>query len=115
MAIEKSVTNFLYEDIYTRFGVPQEIVIDRGEQFTSNAMKYLVEQYKIKHCKSCPYHPLENGKVESTNKVLEAIVTKVVQLRHKDWVNRIPEALWAYRTTWRNTTGHTPYELVYGK
>ena len=49
MAIEKSVTNFLYEDIYTRFGVPQEIVIDRGEQFTSNAMKYLVEQYKIKH------------------------------------------------------------------
>eukprot|EP00253_Pinus_taeda_P017664 PITA_17664 len=28
---------------------------------------------------------------------------------------RLPEALWAYRTTWRNTTGHSPYELVYGK
>jgi hypothetical protein len=27
----------------------------------------------------------------------------------------LPEALWAYQTTWRNTTGHTPYELVYGK
>jgi hypothetical protein len=25
------------------------------------------------------------------------------------------EAMWAYRTTWRNTTGFTPYELVYGK
>ena len=23
--------------------------------------------------------------------------------------------MWAYRITWRNTTGHTPYELVYGK
>ena len=23
--------------------------------------------------------------------------------------------MWAYRTTWRNSTGHTPYELVYGK
>ena len=23
--------------------------------------------------------------------------------------------MWAYRTTWRSTTGHTPYELVYGK
>jgi hypothetical protein len=23
--------------------------------------------------------------------------------------------LWAYRTTWKNTTGFTPYELVYGK
>jgi hypothetical protein len=27
----------------------------------------------------------------------------------------LPEVLWAYQTTWRNTTGHTPYELVYGK
>ena len=36
-------------------------------------------------------------------------------MHHKDWADRIPKALWAYRTTWRNTTGHTPYELVYGK
>jgi len=27
----------------------------------------------------------------------------------------LPEALWAYRETWINTIGHTPYELVYGK
>ena len=25
------------------------------------------------------------------------------------------EALWAYRTTWKNTTGFNPYEMVYGK
>jgi len=53
--------------------------------------------------------------VESTNKVLESILTKTVQLHHKDWADRLPEALWAYRTTWRNTTGYTPYQLVYGK
>ena len=27
----------------------------------------------------------------------------------------MPEALWAYRTTWINTTGFSPYELVFGK
>ena len=27
-ATENSVVNFLYEDIFTRFGVPKEIVID---------------------------------------------------------------------------------------
>jgi hypothetical protein len=47
--------------------------------------------------------------------VLEAILTKTIHHHHKDWVDRLPEALWAYRTTWRNTTGFTPYELVYGK
>ena len=40
---------------------------------------------------------------------------KTIHFHHKDWVDRLPEALWAYRITWRNTTRHTPYELVYGK
>jgi hypothetical protein len=53
--------------------------------------------------------------VESTNKVLEAILTKTIKSNPKDWVDKLPEALWAYRTTWRNITRHTPYELVYGK
>jgi hypothetical protein len=30
-------------------------------------------------------------------------------------MDRFLEALWAYKTTWRNTTSHTRYELVYGK
>jgi hypothetical protein len=78
-------------------------------------MKELIDKNGIKHCKSSPYHPQANGQVESTNKVLEAILTKTIHLHHKYWADRIPEALWAYRTTWRNTTGHTPYELVFGK
>jgi hypothetical protein len=53
--------------------------------------------------------------VESTNKVIEAILTKTVKENRKDWSKRLLEALWAYKTTWRNTTGFSPYELVYGK
>ena len=50
-----------------------------------------------------------------TNKVLEAILTNIILLYHKYWVDMILEALWAYRTIQRNTTGHTPYKLAYGK
>ena len=42
-------------------------------------------------------------------------MTKTIQSSHTNWEDRLPEALWAYRTTWRNTIGYTPYELVYGK
>ena len=114
-ANEKSAINFLFEDIFTRFGVPREIVTDQGSQFTSRTVKDLVENYNIKHRKSTPYHPQANGQVESTNKVIEGILTKTVHLHRRYWAERLPEALWAYRTTWMNTTGHTPYELVYGK
>jgi len=62
-----------------------------------------------------PYHPQANGQVESTNKVIEAILTKKIKENRRDWFQRLPEALWAYRTTWRNTMGFSPYELVFGK
>eukprot|EP00253_Pinus_taeda_P018173 PITA_18173 len=54
-------------------------------------------------------------KVEVTNRALEGILTKVVRNSIKDWADRLVEATWAYNTTWKTTTGFTPYELVYGK
>jgi len=42
-------------------------------------------------------------------------MTKTVATNRKDWVDKLNEALWAYRITWKNTTGFTPYQLVYGK
>jgi transposase InsO family protein len=68
-ATKNSVVKFIYE-MFTRFGVPREIVTDQGTQFTSKLMRELTEKYGIKHCKSSPYHLQANGKVESTNKVL---------------------------------------------
>ena len=87
------MVEFIYEKIFTRFGVPREIVIDQGSQFTSKLMKELTIEYSIHHCKSSPYHPQANGQVESTNKVLEVILSKTIQLHHKDWENRLLEAL----------------------
>ena len=73
-----------------------------------------MQKYGVKHRVTSPYHPQANGKVESTNNTLENILTKTVAYHHRDWAQKLPEALWAYRTTWRNTTGISPFELVYG-
>jgi len=42
-------------------------------------------------------------------------MTKTVETNKKDWADKLNEALWAYRITWKNTTGFIPYQLVYGK
>ena len=78
-------------------------------------VKTIIQQYHIRHKVATPYHPQVDGQVESSNKVLEAILTKTIKSNHKYLVDRFPKALWDYRTTWRNKTGHSPYELVYGK
>jgi hypothetical protein len=114
-ATEEAVIKFLFTDIFTRFGIPRELVTDGGPPFSSHGFKATLQKYHIQQRMTTPYHPQANGQVESTNKVIEAILTKTVKENRKDWSKRLLKALWAYRTTWRNTTEFSPYELVYGK
>lgn len=83
------VAELLYEEIFTRYGVPRELVIDQGPQFTSTLITALVDEYNIRHRKSTPYHPQANGQVEVTNRELEEILTKTIALHRKDWSRRL--------------------------
>jgi len=58
-----------------------------------------MEKYNIKHQNSTPYHPQANVQVESTNKILEVILTKTMHLHRKDWEEKLLEELWSYPTT----------------
>jgi hypothetical protein len=45
---------------------------------------------------------------------LAGIIAKVVEGQNKKWDQHIGDALWAYRTTHKLTTGYTPFQLTFG-
>ena len=51
--------------------------------------------------------------VEATNKNIKRILWSMVETS-QDWSEKLPFASWAYRTSFRTSTGATPYSFVYG-
>eukprot|EP00253_Pinus_taeda_P005869 PITA_05869 len=94
-AIEDSVIQFLI-NLFMRYGLPTEIITDGGPQFAGNRIAATLNNYHIQHKITTPYHPQANGQVESSNKIIEMILTKTVASHRRDWAPRLPEALWAY-------------------
>ena len=76
-------------------------------------MDTLVQEYGIQHHRSSTYRAQTNGAVEAVNKNFKRILRKMVETS-RDWSEKLSFSLWAYRTSFRTSTGATPYSLVYG-
>ena len=48
-ATEQTIVNFLFEEIFVRFGVSIECVTGQGAQFTSKLVQEIEDKYKTKH------------------------------------------------------------------
>jgi len=111
---KETVVNFIRTNIIYCYGVPRYIITDNGKKFYNTTMNKLCAQFSFKQHNSSMYNAPANGLAEAFNKTLCNILKKVVNRSKKDWHERIGEALWAYRTTFRTPTQATPYSLVYG-
>ncbi|XP_047253579.1 uncharacterized protein LOC124887711 [Capsicum annuum] len=83
------------------YGIPRCIVNDNGTSFNNKLMRSLCEKFNFKQHKSSIYNALANGFAKAFNKTLGDLLKKVVSKDKRDWHERISEALWAYRTTFR--------------
>jgi transposase InsO family protein len=71
---------------------------DQGTHFINSTINSMIEDFEFYHQKSTPYHPQENGTVESFNEILENALTKIYNVNKDYWDLKISAILWAYRT-----------------
>ncbi len=61
-------------DIFSRLGVPEEILSDLGTQFVSECMKEVMLLLSIKQLTTTPYHYMCNGMTEKINGTLKLML-----------------------------------------
>jgi len=69
----------------------------------------------IDKTRTTAYEPRTNGMIERWHRTLNAMLGKVVREHQKDWCERLPYVMAAYRATEHDVTGFTPNYLFLGR
>ena len=84
-------------NIFSRIGIPQEILSDRGSQFVSDLMREISRLLSVRQLQTTPYHAQCNGLVERWNGTLRRMIQKMAAEKPSDWDRYIPVLLFSYR------------------
>lgn len=102
-------------ELFSRFGLPEEILSDNGPNLTSHLISELLSSLKISHIKTTPYRPQSNGMLERWHRDLKRMLSKLSMGDRKKWDEWLPYALFAARDSPHSATGFTPFELMFGR
>lgn len=102
------------DEMFSRFGLPFEIVTDNGPPFTSFEFKDFLNNNDIKHTTSAPFHPATNGQAENCVKQIKRVLRKAI-VENQNFNKAITKFLLMYRVTPQTTTQKSPSELLFGR
>lgn len=104
----------LLEEFTYRIRKPLKVTTDRGTAFMSEAFQAKCKEIGAQFAPVGPRQPQANGQVERINKDINEIAAKLWN-SGKHWSDYVRQIEYAINTSVSETTGCTPYELVYGR
>ncbi|GFO38083.1 Pol polyprotein [Plakobranchus ocellatus] len=100
------------DEVFSRFGTPDELVSDNGPQFTSMEFTNFLQKYNIHHTHTAVYNPQENGCVERFNQYLKHGI-QAFHASGEAWASGIQALLHNYRATAATPQGRSPGEVMF--
>ena len=109
-----TVARIMVEEVFAKFGIPDQIHSDQGRQFESRLFVEMCELLQIDKTRTTPYHPKSDGMVERFNKTLCSMLRAYINDNHSNWDLLLPYVMMAYRATNHESTGVSPNMLMFG-
>uniref|UniRef100_A0A1A8PLB6 Gypsy retrotransposon integrase-like protein 1 n=2 Tax=Nothobranchius rachovii TaxID=451742 RepID=A0A1A8PLB6_9TELE len=110
----RTVAKALWENFIIHYGFPEKIHSDQGADFESGTIKELCNFAGIQKVRTTPYHPRGNP-VERFNRTLLNMLGTLRDEDKRHWHDYVKPLVHAYNCTKHESTGYTPYELMFGR
>ncbi|KAI2658160.1 Transposon Tf2-6 polyprotein [Labeo rohita] len=104
----------LCNTVFRFYGLPEDIVSDRGPQFTSRLWSSFFRLLGVNISLTSGYHPEANGQVERLNQELTRFLRSYCHDRQGDWSRFLLWAEYAQNSIQKPSTNMTPFQSVLG-
>ncbi|KAL0146466.1 hypothetical protein M9458_058229 [Cirrhinus mrigala] len=104
----------LMKHVFRIHGFPQDMVSDRGPQFTSRFWKAFGHLIGSTISLSSGFHPQSNGQTERVNQDIERSLRCLVKNNHTTWSSQLIWAEFAHNTLHHSSLGMSPFECQFG-
>lgn len=101
-------------NMFTKYGIPEEVLSDQGSQFKSALMGKVMDLLGVQQLRTSPYHPQTNGSLERFHGTLKSMMKKADNAS-KNWDELLPFLCFEYRDAAHEATGFSPFQLLFGR
>lgn len=113
----KEVARALVEEWILCYGIPRELLSDNGANLTGKIQTEIAKYFGIARITTSLGHPQTNGAVEKTHQRLSEFIRATDTDLEEDasWPMRLKLASYAFNSTVHNSTGFSPFHLMFGR